>query len=460
MRDDLTDTDRDKSFQQMLGSFLRDDLAPAGPDCLAPGAAAAYYAGALSEAEARSVEAHLAGCGACQAEIALFARLEAGGAVEPEARKAASDAGGASGRTSSSSLELREPTPPIVPHPSRSGTPTSEPKEPVVLRDAESPPESAPAERDEASESFRHDTEWFPRRRRARWSWMGAAALSVAAVLAISVTYHFAPLIDEASRRAAEPDSVAPRTTTETGKSKDAEEYTALPAPPPEAQPAPTAAPFFSDALTEDKTSVANEPHSEIPAERLPSMPPSTDLPEYATAQPPPASVDARRPAEHKAVAPSRSSSKAGKQPEEALRASSAPPAPSTPPALAGAAQAPVGVRPVVVVARSNLDVTWRLTGTEIERSDDAGKTWQRQPATTGAPLLAGSAPSDEVCWAAGANGTLLRSRDGQHWERLASPTSADIVQIIAWSASSASIRTASDERFSTDDGGQTWSKP
>ena len=460
MGDDLTDTDRDKSFQQMLASFLRDDLAPAGPDCLAPGAAAAYYAGALSEAEARSVEAHLAACGACQAEIALLARLEAGGQVEPEAPKAASDAGRASGRTTSPSGELREPTSPIVPQPSRSGTPTSEtgPSKPVVLRDTESPPESAPAERDDPSESFRHDTGWFPRRRRARWSWIGAAALSVAAVLAISVTYRFTPVIDEASRRAADADSVASQTTMETAKSKDAEEYAALPAPPPEVQPAPTAAPFFSDALTEDKTSVANEPHSEIPAQGPPSMPQSTDVPEYVPAQPPPASVDARRPAEHKAVAPSRSSSKAGKQ--EALRASSAPTTPPTPPALAGAAQAAASMRPVVVVARSNLDVIWRLTGTEIERSDDAGKTWHRQPATTPAPLLAGSAPSDEVCWAAGANGTLLRSRDGRHWERLASPTSADIVQITAWSASSASIRTASDERFSTNDGGQTWSKP
>ena len=54
---------------------------------------------------------------------------------------------------------------------------------------------------------------------------------------------------------------------------------------------------------------------------------------------------------------------------------------------VGGAAQAAAGVRPVVVVARSNLDVIWRLTGTEIERSDDAGKTWHRQPATTAAPL-------------------------------------------------------------------------
>src|SRR6185312_2286155 len=51
---------------------------------------------------------------------------------------------------------------------------------------------------------LRHDAEWFPRGRRTRWTWIGAAGLSVAAILAISVTYRFAPLVDEASRRASD----------------------------------------------------------------------------------------------------------------------------------------------------------------------------------------------------------------------------------------------------------------
>jgi photosystem II stability/assembly factor-like uncharacterized protein len=54
----------------------------------------------------------------------------------------------------------------------------------------------------------------------------------------------------------------------------------------------------------------------------------------------------------------------------------------------------------------------------------------------------------------------VLRSNDGRTWERLPSPTDADIVQITAWSVLNASLRTANGERFSTDDGGQTWSKP
>ena len=42
----------------------------------------------------------------------------------------------------------------------------------------------------------------------------------------------------------------------DTAKSKDAEEYVAALSPPPEAQPAPTAAPFFSDEPSEDKAAV------------------------------------------------------------------------------------------------------------------------------------------------------------------------------------------------------------
>jgi photosystem II stability/assembly factor-like uncharacterized protein len=145
---------------------------------------------------------------------------------------------------------------------------------------------------------------------------------------------------------------------------------------------------------------------------------------------------------------------------QEASRAGAAQPAPPTSAAPAAAAQAALGARPIVVVARSNLDVSWRLQGTDIARSDDAGKTWHGQPVPTESPLFAGSAPSDGVCWAVGAKGTVLRSGDGRTWERLPSPTNADIVQITAWGVLNASIRTANGERFSTNDGGQTWSKP
>jgi hypothetical protein len=450
----LTGRDRDEAFQQVLASFLRDDVAPAGQACLAPGAAAAYYAGALSEPEARVVEAHLAGCAPCQAEIVLLARLEASGIGESEAPGAVPRVAESIDKAvvSVASYEPPHEEPPSAnPVPRSAGVAT--PSEPSAIRETE--PASEGASHEEAEPvSLRHDAEWFPRRRRMRGTWMGAAALGAAAVLAISVTYRFTPLIDEASRRASDADSLAPRTTAGAAKSKDAEEYVAAPPPPPEVQPAPTAAPFFSDEPSQDKADATKE---SAPPPAASEVAPR-QAPERAVARSALSSPESPRAADRVAGAANQRSLSKAKQ--EASRADTAPPASPTSAAPVPAAQAALGARPIVVVARSNLDVSWRLQGTEIERSDDAGTTWHGQPVPTQSPLFAGSAPSDGVCWAAGANGTVLRSSDGRTWERLPSPTNADIIQITAWSVLNASIRAANGDRFSTSDGGQTWSKP
>jgi hypothetical protein len=452
----LTDRDREEVFQQVLASFLRDDLAPAGPSCLAPGVAAAYYAGSLSEPEAGTVEIHLAGCAPCQAEIALLARLEASGLEEIAVPRAALPAAESTDKAVT----------PIAPHQARREDPSASrsvqatsqvtPSQPSAVDDDERVSEST-LTKERAPIVLRHDAEWFPRGRRTRWTWIGAAGLSVAAILAISVTYRFAPLVDEASRRASDTDSVASPTRTDAAKNKDAEEFAPPLSPPQEAQPAPTAAPFFSDEPSEDKAAVMKESAPQAAAGELASTAPQA--PVGAVEPPAPASPEAR-PEDHKRAAPAANEQSLAKAKQETSQAGAGAPAARALTAPAASALAATGARPVVVVARSNLDVTWRLSGTTIERSDDAGKTWRRQAAVTETPLLAGSAPSDAVCWVAGVHGTVLRSSDGTNWERLSSPTSADIVQITAWSMLNASIRTASGERFSTEDGGLTWSKP
>jgi hypothetical protein len=128
-------------------------------------------------------------------------------------------------------------------------------------------------------------------------------------------------------------------------------------------------------------------------------------------------------------------------------------------PAFAKAAK-PAAEHAVVIIARTNPDVAWRLRNASIERSDDAGQTWRAQPSGDATGLLAGSAPSPEVCWLAGRSGLVLRTTDGEDWERLASPTASDLTQVIASNAMNATVQTAGGERFFTSDGGRSWSKP
>lgn len=118
------------------------------------------------------------------------------------------------------------------------------------------------------------------------------------------------------------------------------------------------------------------------------------------------------------------------------------------------AAREPSGV---VVGARSDPNVAWRLRGGSIERSDDGAASWRVQAKDVASGLLAASAPSAEVCWFAGAHGVVLRTTDGEHWSRVESPTDGDLVEIVARSADTAFVKEANGRRFVTRDGGRTW---
>ncbi len=105
--------------------------------------------------------------------------------------------------------------------------------------------------------------------------------------------------------------------------------------------------------------------------------------------------------------------------------------------------------------------VLWRLrAGEKIERSADRGITWTPQNSGAKVELLAGSAPSDAVCWLVGRAGTILRTTDGGgHWSKIVSPiTAGDIDGIRAEDALHATIfGTGNNTRFATGDGGATW---
>jgi hypothetical protein len=104
----------------------------------------------------------------------------------------------------------------------------------------------------------------------------------------------------------------------------------------------------------------------------------------------------------------------------------------------------------------------WRLqaAGT-IERSVDRGLTWSRQESGTTRDLVAGSAPSEVVCWIIGPRGLILRTADGGgHWEKITAPNAGDLAGIRATDALHATlVDRGGRAKFVTSDGGVNWER-
>ena len=94
-----------------------------------------------------------------------------------------------------------------------------------------------------------------------------------------------------------------------------------------------------------------------------------------------------------------------------------------------------------------------------IRRSTDGGQSWQLNDVGFAGTWLAGSAPSENVCWLAGTFGAVLLTTDaGAHWSKLSTPISAPIGTVVARDAQHAVVTLQSSKvRLETSDGGQTW---
>jgi hypothetical protein len=99
----------------------------------------------------------------------------------------------------------------------------------------------------------------------------------------------------------------------------------------------------------------------------------------------------------------------------------------------------------------------WRLAaGGAIQHFGSDGR-WHRQYRAGNGSLTAGAAPSPQVCWVVGTGATVLRTTDGEHWQRLGFPISENLVAVSAIDASSAVVTATDGRRFATADGGRTW---
>jgi hypothetical protein len=99
----------------------------------------------------------------------------------------------------------------------------------------------------------------------------------------------------------------------------------------------------------------------------------------------------------------------------------------------------------------------WRIVNGTIEHTADGGRTWQAQPLDAGAPLRAGAAPTARVCWLVGLRGVVMLTTDGVTWRRIEFPDPIDLAAIEASDDSHATVTTATGRRYSTSDGGKSW---
>lgn len=105
-------------------------------------------------------------------------------------------------------------------------------------------------------------------------------------------------------------------------------------------------------------------------------------------------------------------------------------------------------------------ETRWRVGGSIVQRSQNAGRSWDVIPVPGSVTLLAGSAPTVNACWLVGRGGVVLRATDGYTFVPRPFPLAVDLVAVSARNALSAIVTTEDGRAFTTSDGGVTWTAP
>ena len=291
---------------------------------------------------------------------------------------------------------------------------------------------------------------------RSAFAWLPLATVAAALVIVVRMA-----VIEQQP-----PVPTAVRSSDSTGDRQLPATVSAGP-PAPSAQPsAPPASSTAADSPRRERSAVsastrapvaAAQPKPELPAAPLATSPPPAALP--VSPAPPGASPAAT----NVASAPTN------------LTIVTTTPAPAAPPSavrdeltrrqdgaralaasrmmMKAAASAPI------LIASPDRDSQWRIAGETVEHTVDGGATWQAQSIGVVMPIHAGAAPQARICWVVGAAGVVLRTVDGTTWTRIPFPDPADLVAIQASDALHATVTTAAGGRFTTSDGGRTWTR-
>ena len=114
--------------------------------------------------------------------------------------------------------------------------------------------------------------------------------------------------------------------------------------------------------------------------------------------------------------------------------------------------------QPGIVVRSPDGSTRWRIIKPgSVQRSNDAGATWETQATGVSAVITSGAAPSDSICWLVGKGGVVLQSTDGRSWRQVPFPRAEDLITVVATDANTATVITAGRRTFTTTDGGKNW---
>jgi photosystem II stability/assembly factor-like uncharacterized protein len=98
-----------------------------------------------------------------------------------------------------------------------------------------------------------------------------------------------------------------------------------------------------------------------------------------------------------------------------------------------------------------------RVIGGNVERSVDAGTTWTTERRRLPAVVTVGACPSADICWLAGDSGYVLRREPTGRWIDARLPVDSRVTAISAADGLRAAATTEDERRFTTGDGGRTW---